>query len=85
MEELDDTLLLPKYINVRHFSAPLLLAVAQQQNVMKYCQEGSASIGIPPTSTSDVVEQHHNIGGITFGAALVIAIQSEELCSMTNF
>jgi len=37
---------------------------------MEYWREGSASVRIPPTSTSDVVGQHNKIGGITFGAAV---------------
>jgi len=38
---------------------------------MEYCQEGSTSTFIPPTSTFDVVGQHNKIGGIIFGAALL--------------
>jgi len=52
-------------------TAPLLPSVTQQQHIMEYWWEVSTSTAIPPTSTSDVVGQHHNIGGITFRAALV--------------
>jgi len=38
---------------------------------MGYSWEGSASTAISPTSSSDTVGQHHKIGGITFGAALI--------------
>jgi len=38
---------------------------------LEYWWEGSASAALPPTSTSDVMGQHHNIGGITFGATLI--------------
>jgi len=48
-------------------TAPLLPSVAQQQNVMEYCWEGSASTAISPTSASDVVGQHNKIRGDTFG------------------
>jgi len=33
--------------------------------------ESSTSTARPPTSYFDIVGQHNNIGGITFGAALV--------------
>ena len=46
-------------------------SVTQQQNVMGYWQEGSTFTAIPPTSTSDVMGQHHKIGGITFRIACV--------------
>jgi len=45
-------------------TAPLLPSVTQQQNVMEYWREGSASTAVPPTSASDVVGQHNKIGGI---------------------
>ena len=38
---------------------------------MEYRWEGSAFTAIPPTSISNVVGQHHKLGGITFGAALI--------------
>ena len=50
---------------------PLLPSVPQQQNVMKYWQEGSASTTMFQTSASDVMGQHNKIGSITFGAALI--------------
>jgi len=50
---------------------PLLISIAWQQNVMEYCQKGSISTAIPPTSTSDVVGQHNKTGGITFGADFI--------------
>ena len=56
-------------------TAPLLPSVAQQQNVMKYFQEGSTSTAIPPTSASDIVGRHNKIGGITLGVDL-----SDYLC-----
>ena len=55
-------------------TAPLLPSVMQQQNVMEYCWEGSASTAIPPTSASDVAGQHNKIGGTTFGAEFVFHI-----------
>ena len=55
-------------------TAPLLPALAQQQNVMGYFWEGSVSTAIPPISASDVVGQQNKIGGITFGASLIKAI-----------
>ena len=48
---------------------PLLPSVAQQQNVMKYWWEDSIPTAIPPTSASDFVSQHNEIGGIAFGVA----------------
>ena len=52
-------------------AGPLLPRVTRQQNGTEYWWEGSASAAIPPPFTSDVVGQHNNIGGITFGAAIV--------------
>ena len=52
-------------------TAPLLPDFAQQQNFVECWQEGSNSMSIPATSISDVVFQHHKIGGIAFGAAFV--------------
>ena len=52
-------------------TATLLPSVAQQQYVMEHCQEGLASTAIPPTSASDFMGHHSEIGGITFRAALV--------------
>jgi hypothetical protein len=39
---------------------------------MEYWREGSTSTAISTTFASDVVGQHNKIGGITFGAALVV-------------
>jgi len=52
-------------------TAPLLLSVTQQQHVMGFWWEGSASTAIPPTSAFAIVGQHNKTGGITFRAALV--------------
>ena len=52
-------------------TAPLLPSFTQQQNVMGCWWEGSASTVLLPTSTSDVMGQHRNIGGITFGTPLL--------------
>ena len=52
-------------------TAPLLQSVTQQQNVTEYWWEGSVSIAIPLTSTTDVC-QNSKIGGINFGAALIV-------------
>ena len=40
-------------------TAPLLPSAKEQQNLMKYCQEGSISTVIVPTSTSDTEVQHN--------------------------
>ena len=50
-------------------TASLLPSFTQQLNLMGYCQEGSTSTTISPTSTSDIEGQPHKIGGINFGAA----------------
>ena len=42
-----------------------------QQHVIEYWWEGSAPTAIPPTSASDVMGQHHKIGGTTFREALI--------------
>jgi len=47
------------------------LPVIWQQNAMEYWWEDSTSTSIPATSTSDIMGQHHKIGGITFGASLI--------------
>ena len=52
-------------------TAPVLSSVTQQQNVKGYWWEGSTSTAVPPTSASDAVGQHNQIGGITFGASLI--------------
>ena len=51
-------------------TAPLLLSITQQQHLMEYWWEGSASTAIPPTFISDFVGQYNKIAGITFGAVL---------------
>jgi len=53
-------------------TAPLLPSVARQQNVMEYWWEGSTCTAISPTSASGVVGQRYKIGGMTFGAALLL-------------
>ena len=50
---------------------PLLPSVTRQENVTEYWWKGSTSAAVPPTSTSDIVGQHHKIGGIAFGTALI--------------
>jgi len=47
--------------------------------VTEYWWEGSTSTAVPPTSASDAMGQHHKIGGIIFGAALIF---SNLKCSM---
>ena len=61
-------------------TAPLLPPVVWQQNVME-CNwwEDSTSSSIPPTSTSDTVDQQNKIEGITFGAAIVEVLVSVSL------
>jgi len=34
--------------------------------------EGSPSIALPPISVRDVIDQNNKIGGITFGATLIL-------------
>src|SRR5258705_14005340 len=43
-----------------------------ETKLMGYWKEGSTSTAIPPTSASDVVDQHNKIGGISFGAPLIV-------------
>ena len=52
-------------------TAPLLSSVTQQQNVTESRLEGTTSIAIPSTSTSDITGQHNKMGDITFGTALI--------------
>jgi hypothetical protein len=47
-------------------TAPLLSSVAQQQNLMEYCWEGSTS------TASDIMGQHNKIGGINFRVTLIL-------------
>jgi len=49
-------------------TASLLPSVTQQEHVMEYQWEGCPSTAIPPTSVSNVVDQHRKTGGITFRA-----------------
>ena len=51
----------------------------QQQNASGYWWEGSPSTAIPPTPTFDIKSQHNNIGGSTFGVALVLFRQPADL------
>ena len=50
---------------------PLLPGVSWQQNVTEYWWEGSASTAILPTCSTDIMGQHHKIGGITFRVVLI--------------
>jgi len=50
-----------------------LPSVTQQLNVTEHWQEGPISAATQPTSTSDVVGQWNDKGGITFRAALINA------------
>jgi len=50
---------------------PLLPSVTRQQTVLEYWWEGLTSTASPPTSASDIMGQHHKIGGVTFRAALI--------------
>jgi len=62
--------------------ACLLSHVTWQQN--EYWWKGSASTSIPTTSTSYVVGQHNEIGGVTFRASLIFAVSSvDQLLLMT--
>ena len=38
---------------------------------MEYWWEGSTSTAVTPTSTSDTDSQNHEVGGSTYGAALI--------------
>ena len=52
-------------------TAPLFSSITWQQYTTEYCQEGSPSTSIPPTSVSNIFGQQNKIGCITFRAALV--------------
>jgi len=52
-------------------TAILLPSVTQQQHAMECWWEGSVTTAIPPISAPNAMGQHHKIGGITFGAALI--------------
>jgi hypothetical protein len=41
-----------------------------------YWWKGSTSTAIPPASTSNIIGQHNKIGGITFGAPLLLSEQT---------
>jgi len=43
-----------------------------RSNKVEYWRKGLTSTAVPPTSTPDVMGWHNKIGGITFGAALVV-------------
>ena len=62
-------------------SAPLLSSVALQQNLTEYWQEGSSSTAISPTSASDVVGQHNEIGVINFRATLDVGLYNAKMFS----
>jgi len=49
---------------------------------MEHWWDNSAFTAVPPTSTSDVMDQHNKMGGITFGAALVKYIVN--VCKLIN-
>ena len=61
-------------------TAPWLLSVTQQENVMGYWQKGSTSTVVPLTSASNVMSQHNKIGDIIFGAAIVVSCPWAPLC-----
>ena len=42
--------------------------------------EGSTPTAISPTSTSDIMGQHNEVGDITFGAALTLLRKSSTIC-----
>ena len=50
-------------------TAPLLPPVTQQQNITAYWWKGST---ISPMSTSNTLGLHNKIGGIAFGATLIL-------------
>ena len=74
MEEFYDTPLLRTHFHVRHHFVrlPLLPSVTQEQHGLEYWWEGSPSNAVPPPSPPDVVDQHNQMRGISFGAALYI-------------
>jgi len=41
---------------------------------MEWWWESSASTAIPPTSISDILDQHHKTRGSTFGAAFYLSL-----------
>ena len=73
MEAFNDTLLLHSLFHSRcHFVRLPVCCPITQQHVTGYWWEGPTYTAIPPTSASEVMGQHNKIGGITFGAALII-------------
>ena len=66
-------------------AALLLPPLTQQQHVMEYWWDGSASTIISPTSTSDVMDQCNKIEDITFGAALIIIDCGRPLRNLHTF
>ena len=46
-------------------------AICYTTNLMEHWQEGSASTAMPSTSTSDMVGQHNETGGIIFRSTLI--------------
>ena len=69
-------------------TALLLPSVTQKQNVVEYCQEGSASTAIQPVSVSGIVGQHNKTGSITFRAALILCScmwQNSKICYSSIF
>ena len=73
-EEFRSRPLLHMYFCIRCHSVrlpPLLPSFAQQQNITKYCWEGSASTAVLPAPASDVMGQQNKIGDITFRPALM--------------
>jgi len=53
------------------WTVPPLLSITRQHNATGYWWEGLTSAAVPPTSTSDVVGQHNQVGCVTFRAAII--------------
>ena len=73
LEEFNDTPVLRTRSHVRRHLVRLPPAAIWRTAIklMGYWRQGSTSTAIPPTSASDVVDQHNKIGGVRFGAPLV--------------
>jgi len=74
MKEFNDVSLLHPTLPCQTLScqtAPLLPSVTQQQNVIEYQREDSASTAVTPTPNCDITGQLNIIGGISCGVALV--------------
>jgi len=84
MEEFSDTPLLHMCLCVRCHSVrlPLCYHLSHSNKLMKYWWEDSTSTAVPPTSASDIMSQSNNMGGITFGAALIAWLQQKSFCSL---